>query len=432
MIKINFSDLTSLTSKVQAGNKQIKRFKQALQHTLKKQMNEDETIAYFLEQINALIMLNKELKKYVEDHTASIMNPVRSSGREALAQEIEKVFSQASQIDAGKINITNDPAYEMAEAFLKIFDMSQSLFPDHTDEHLIRAQQILKEKMKAYTSMHDADEQSVENNVRIYMPSEPTSFIKTLSSLEQYIDDELASIAKTDDLNIKLAGYNLLTKLTAQACEMQREALHDDETDKMVSWQDRFKRLLPINAPNERVFDQPHVDALMGKISAAHDATMEELTQAIGDNIQAYQELMDNFKDVMHIPPQLKYKTKMEEEANEFIRGLTTALDMLKETKNMNAFKAKAELLFDDFSKKLVPLGATGSWFQTYIVEPFEQLKEKMKALIHLVYKKIPNHTSSQPRFFNNKSVQRTEPIEKEKQDLEPLDDQSSQIKPGG
>ncbi|MDF1683729.1 MAG: hypothetical protein P1U36_03630 [Legionellaceae bacterium] len=422
MIEITAMGIPNLKTKVEAGDVFIRQLRQDLREIPEK----DATTKYILKHLLDIIALGERLKKYIIGNAGDIVNPFKPSKRQDLSKQIEELFSQASQMNFEQIDISSEQGYTATQNLLKVFEGFQSLFPAHIDENLSRAHKILSEKITAYELLNRVDSKPVEEDVEVYVPSEPASSLDTLSALSQYVDGELKQIAKTPDLNVKIAGYQLLKRFTENACD-ELKVLDGNKTSLKERVRDAFH--------SKEKFNQKTADALINKISDAYDATVQELDKKIELIINKHKKLTENFNKRINDSPDDKGKAQLIEKTALLVENLTRVADRLNETKDIYGFETETQLLLDDFSGYLEKeADASKSWFKRYIVEPFEQFKEAMISLIQRMYKKTPEgSTPQQLGLFSDSKKSNKRSFEVYKEGLENLgDDEPPSKKFGG
>ncbi|MDF1827155.1 MAG: hypothetical protein P1U39_02630 [Legionellaceae bacterium] len=394
MIKINTLDILGLKPKIEQGEAFIQQFKLDLEALPEK----DATTEYILKHVLAVIELSQGLEKYIFKHIKAISNPMGSAGRKALAEQVEALFAQASQMDFDQVMIDSEQAHEATAKLLQTFEGFLALFPDHNDEHLKRVVNVLGEKITAYQASQQAEHQASEENAEVYVLSEPEAPINDLPQLYEYVATEFGNIDEISDLNLKIAGYQALEAFTIQT---------------FISLQD-----IQVN--------QEIANQLLKKITDAHQATEEALDNKIEQIINKHEQLTNNFRNAMDAVPE-RYKKQhagLFSEVDSLIGNLTQAADDLKNKKDMAAYKIQTKKLLDDFLVHLEqnPL-AKRSWFRQYMIEPFERLKVAIIALVQSMHKALPDgRTPQQLGFFSNPKEQTHQNFESLNQGLKNLD----------
>ena len=476
VIKIDLTGdngVSALIPKAQAGDAAIKHLRDELQVMLDTTPEKDATTQYVFERVQEAVQLNQALETYIVANSTAIVNPFSNSGRVALANELETIFSTVSTLDFKKIKLTSTQAHTATQALLKTLETFQSIFPEQIDKKLKTAQAALTQKIKAYKPEGQVEHELAEADVKTYVRSEPLKPIKTLSTLAEYVDAELKKIAEQTEPHVKFAAYQALKSFAKNICDDEIEALEDDDEEEEATllWQDLWMDpvhaittmaavtlMIPTMMPDqtEEEFNQ-RSDALLNKISEAMmqevqsiidkaeeardvishmpelyerlkhyqdlKERMETNTKALNEEneackqfiasitqtmqeeivpvIEKLDQLTDDFKQQVNLL-RMKKKPVIKKQVETLISNLDAAKKALQATGNLDAFQQTTYQLFEDFPEEAAfEINGSNTWFQKYIIRPFERLKEKISSLMQSIHKKSPEKTQAQPSFFS-------------------------------
>ncbi|MDF1646160.1 MAG: hypothetical protein P1U61_04130 [Legionellaceae bacterium] len=277
--------VNALVPVAQKGSADIIQFQKDIQSQLKSASEAHPTTQHVLQQLNQAIELNQKLEAYILANTTAIVNPFSSSGRVALAEQIESIFLKVSDIDFDKINITDKQSYSATQTLLKMLETFQSLFPHQIHDKLAAARTKLEEKIKQYQKENpNADEQEIEADIEVipYELSTPLNPIKSLPNLQDYVISEFKNIDETCPDSQKIKAHQSLQAFIKASAENEGLSMEDgvhslSELTEKVS-QGAWGALLDLIGP---IMPTQSSD----QIEDAYDQSVLELLTQVSDKI---------------------------------------------------------------------------------------------------------------------------------------------------
>ncbi|MCH9756969.1 MAG: hypothetical protein K0U37_07255 [Gammaproteobacteria bacterium] len=443
-MELTISQMKKLYEVAEAAGNKVKKLRDEVKSLIDVSPEEASAVQYILNQLEQTVASNERTDAFIREKGWSLVYPTSGSMRTELFALLETTFSDASKTDVTQINITGEQSYAAAEALFDLFETLQSMVPE---ERIATVQAALNHKIKAY-----------QLEMGAYVLSDPSSPIKDLFDLNEYIKAEHKKIAQEANRETRLSGYQRLKDFTEK--ERDKEELSKDE-ETAYSFLDYL--MPPLTEPWQDVEYGKSAD-LLDEISEAMlkeyieegEETLKTIADIpeVGARLEAYQKLKesliarrkelapyntlsgqfidtisesmtkevpqitgefdiltDAFKDKLDNldkrsrkitdPIEKNKYTKAITEANALIGNLQGAKKEFVETSNFKLFKQQIASSLNEFEgHAALEENRSEPWFRQYVSAPFENLKEKLNQLIQRVQQKLPGKTQSSNAFF--------------------------------
>lgn len=235
--------------------------------------------------------------------------------------------------------------------------------------------------------------------------------IKTVSELERYVDAELKRITEKN-YEEKITAFQSLKESTQQLYKNSVEFLDEADNGMLPSWQMFLEApfvtlkeilalisVMPTMLPDQ--IEQEADDRLQVLLDKIDKEEANAKRYKLVPIISTFERLTINFQQHVAQCSRIENKPEMKQEVQRFINDLDNAKKVLKKTGNLDTFRDSVTQLCEKFPREAkFEINGTRTWFQKYIIRPFEQFKYDVGVLFESILNKISEHHKDSPRFF--------------------------------